>query len=184
MRKLLVLLSCLILGSLLGWTLSTFWNSGANIFWKQINYFPHSVKEIIALKPYGRGFWVKTPENEIYQITYPCLNNEICWIKSGDVPSNFLDGIPAKYSVSRYKCENDNFTYPLFHKIRMCITVIVYDSDITGAVSLALTEDSKLWIWDNPSIYPYTMFFNNLLSVTAGAIIGLLTGVFLFRKSS
>ena len=182
-KQILLILCPLILGPILCYGLSILWYSGANTFWKPIDYFPSPVKDIVAMKPYGRGFWVETTNNEIYQITYPCLKDQICWTKSENVPSDFLEGIPAKNEISNNECKNNNFVYPLFHKIRMCITSTVYEADASSTASLVLTTNNKLWMWNSHAISPYTMLANRALLIIIGAVLGLFTSILLIIKS-
>ncbi len=184
MRKILIFLTCLVAFPIVGSLLCTFWYSGANTFWKQIDYFPHPVKSIVALKPYGTEFWVETTNNEIYHITYPCLKDQTCWIKADNVPSNMLAAYPVDYNISNNKCENNNYVYPLFHKITMCITSATHAPDATWTVSLALTLSKTLWIWDKPWESPYTVSASLVLSIIIGLSIGLLTGIFFITFNS
>jgi len=180
MKRAIIFLGCLVLGPVLGCFLSGTWNTGGSTFWKRIDYFPYSLKTIIAMKPFGREFWVETTENEIYQITYPCSKDQICWMKTDTIPSDssISDGEPVDYNISDNKCENDNFVYPLFHKITMCITSATHAPDATYTVSLALTSDNKLWIWDNPYRDPFSVMTNILLVTIVSTVIGFFTGLF------
>ena len=132
MKKMLIFITCLVLGPMLGCFLSGTWHDGANILWKPVDYFPHPVKNIMLVKPYGKEFWVETTENEIYQITYPCSKDQICWAKADNIPTEIQDGYPSDYKVSNNKCENSHFVYPLLHKITMCVTLMVHVPDATG----------------------------------------------------
>lgn len=181
-KHVLIILCFLILGSILSCGLSVLWYSGANTFWKRIDYFPYPVKKIIALKPFGKEFWVETIENEIYQITYPCLEVGICWKRSENVPSDPTDGQFIDYKVSNDRCKNNNFVYPLPHVIKMCVTSVVF-GEALWTTSLALTNNDKLWIWNKAWIPPDTMLLSIVASTIFGLIIGLLVGLFLIQKS-
>jgi len=176
MKNVLIFISCLVLGPALGCFLSGIWSTGGSTFWKSIDYFPYPVKTILVLKSFGREFWVETTENETYLVTYPCSEKQSCWSRSDEIPTDPSDG-EVDYQVSNGKCENNNFVYPLFHKIKMCITSATHAADATWTVSLALTNDNKLWIWDNPMIDPFTVVTRAIASMIAGGLIGYLTGI-------
>jgi hypothetical protein len=134
------------------------------------------VKNIIALEPFGREFWVETTENEIYQVTYPCSKDITCWVKKDYVLSDLSDG--EIINISENRCENNNFVYPLPYAIKMCATsVVLAESPWTS--SLALTSKNKLWVWNKPWESPYTVLFYMASSTIIGGLIGYLTGIFL-----
>lgn len=127
------------------------------------------------MKPFGKEFWVETSENEIYKIIYPCLSAQACWEKSVDIPSNITEGNYLDLKISDGGCNNGNFVYPLFHKIMTCLTSRTFAADASPwTVSLALTDDNKLWIWDKPWESPYTV----LSVVVSSAVIGIMIGLF------
>ena|SRR5215216_2743766 len=179
-KQVLIILCFLTFGPSLGCGSSILWHSGANTFWRPIDYFPYPVKNLIATRLHGKEIWVKTTENEIYEIKYPCLENQICWIKRNNIPPDLSEEPYIIYKVSNNKCENDNFLYPLFHKIRTCITSIDHAPDATWTVSLALTTINKLWIWDSPWEAPDTEMLNMAISTFVGTAIGFSIGFFLF----
>ena len=125
---------------------------------------------------HGNEFWVKVKDNEIYRIIYPCKNEKVCWSKTDIVPE-VEQGLDVDYKVTENACENDSIAYPLFKKIKQCITSKDYAADATWIVSLALTEDNKLWIWQQPWESPYNVLFEMYLSTICGAIAGVLIGV-------
>ena len=175
-----------MLGPIFGCLSSIFWHEGANTFWKPIDYFPYPVKTIIVMKPIGREFWVESAESEIYQVTYPCSEDQICWIKTDIVPSDIsvLDREPIDYNISNDKCENNNFMYPIFHKITMCITSAVHAPDATHTVSLALTNNNKLWIWDQDYEDPFSILIKMQIATITGGLIGYLTGILIVAYNS
>jgi hypothetical protein len=136
------------------------------------------------MKPFGAEFWVETTENEIYKITYPCSKQQSCWEKSDNIPTDLTDGNYVDYKTSSDQCENDSFVYPLFHKIKMCITSTTFAADAAWKVSLALADNNKLWIWDQPWVSPYTEMSSIFASMVIGAIIGILVGILLSQKVS
>jgi hypothetical protein len=167
-----------VLGPILGCLLSGTWHSGGSTFWKPIDYFPYSVKTILVVKPFGREFWVETTENEKYRVTYPCSEKQSCWTKSDEIPTDPSDGEYVDYKVGSGRCENNNFVYPLFRTIIMCITSATHAPDATYTVSLALTNNNELWIWDQPYEDPFSVIIS-IFSVTAiGAVFGLFAGIF------
>jgi hypothetical protein len=179
MKRALIFLGCLILGPALCCFISGTWHMGGNTFWKPIDYFPYSVKTLIAMRPFGGEFWVETTENETYQVAYPCSDSQSCWTKSQEISADLFNEEYVDYKVSNNRCENNNFVYPLFQKIRTCITSTTHAPDATYTVSLALTEDNTLWIWDNPYIDPFTVMINVILSTIAGGLIGYIIGIVL-----
>ncbi len=176
MKNVLIFIACLVLGPTLGCFLSGTWHSGANTFWKSIDYFPYPVKTIIVLSQFGDEFWVETTENETYQIRYPCTESQICWTKADIVPSKPSEEDGSTYDVSENRCKNDNFVYPLPYKITMCITsVILAESPRTS--SLVLTDKNKLWIWNKPWVDSFTVMISLISSTIAGGLIGYLAGI-------
>ena len=160
-KRLITFLLCIILGPLLGFLLTSLWFAGGNTFWKQVDYFPYPVENILTLQPYGNEFWVTTAENETYHILYPCEGTDACWEQVDTVP----DVAPSdEYIVSDNKCENDYFAYPLSRQIKTCISSTTFaEASTEGSaktdknpwrVSLALTADNELWIWQNPWDFP------------------------------
>ncbi len=176
MKKVGTFLLFLILAPIFGCLATTFWYSGANTFWKPIDYFPFSVNKLIAMEPFGKEFWVETNESEIYKITYPCLNGQTCWEQSTNIPSEPTHDMVVDYKISDNKCENDNFVYPLLHKITVCITSATHAPDATWTVSLALSDNGKLWIWNRPWVDPYTILIGMSLSTILGGMVGFLAG--------
>ncbi len=185
MKKILIFLCCLILVPVLGCLLSVFWYSGANTFWKPIDYFPYPVQKIIAVKPFGKEFWVETSENAIYKITYPCAKNQTCWTKTDSVPTDLSDGLPnpIEYKLNNDKCENDNFIYPLFRKIRMCMTTIVHHESL-WTTSLALTDNGSLWIWNKPWDSPYNELSGVIFVIVLSVLFGIITSIIWNQKFS
>jgi hypothetical protein len=178
-KKILAFLAPVILFPILGCMLSVFWFSGGNVFWKPINYFPLPVENVLVMEPFGKEFWVKANDNQIYHIVYPCENGQECWDKVDTVPA--VDLSDVSYKVTDASCENDSIRYPLFHKIRNCITSIVPNESF-WVVSLVLTEDHQLWIWQNPWDSPYNTLSSMFSSIIAAIILGLFFGVFLVWK--
>jgi hypothetical protein len=182
-KQILVILFSLALGPVLGCLLGGLWYSGANTFWEQIDYFPYPVKTIIATRHHAREIWVETINRDIYQIAYPCLENQTCWIKQDNIPTDLSEGPHIIYNLSNNKCENNNFVYPLFNKIESCITLIEHAADATWTTSLVLSENNKLWIWDSSYESPYTVLTNIVVLVIVGAVIGLFTTILWIIRS-
>ena len=174
-KKILVFLGSVILAPVSGCLLSGFWAQCGNTFWKPIDYFPLPVENVLLMEPFGNEFWVRSNDNEIYHIVYPCESGEVCWDKINALPE--IDLTYIDYKVTEKICENDSIAYPLFRKIRNCITSIV-PNESPWMVSLALTEDNKLWIWQKPWDSPYNVLAYMAFSIFGGAIIGLLIGAF------
>ena len=166
----------------MGFLLSALWAEGANTFWKQIDYFPLPVEQIVSAPPSGDGFWVEASDNTVYHVLYPCEEDQICWRKTDNVPPVEEEEYPGSYKVSYNRCENSSFVYPLFHEIKMCVTSTVLAPDPYYRVSLALTSDGRLWIWEKPMVDPFTILFQMMFSTLAGGIIGFLVGLFLVWK--
>jgi len=146
-KQLLVLFGSIILAPIFGCLLSGFWAQSGNTFWKPIDYFLLPVEDVLLMEPFGREFWVKSNDNKIYHIVYPCDNGQVCWNGIDVVLESDL--LLFDYKVTENACENHSIAYPLFRKIRSCITSIV-PNESPWMVSLALTEDHKLWIWQKP----------------------------------
>lgn len=183
MKKTLIFISCLILGSVFGCLFSIFLNAGGNTFWKPIDYFPHPVEQIIAMKAFGGEFWVETTDNDVYQITYPCPSKQDCWELSDEIPTDLTEGeFWVDFLASNNKCENHNFVYPLFDKINSCYTSVV-NAESFYTTSLALTNKNKLWIWNKPWKTPNTTFTFFIQATIVGAIIGIFVGLFLTERS-
>ena len=178
MKKLLIFISCLVLGPVLGCFLSDTWHEGANTFWKQIDYFPYPVKNLIITRQQGREIWIETTENDTYQITYPCSKNQTCWMQKDNIPPDLPEEPYIIYKVGKNKCENDNIFYPLLSKIEKCITSIDHAADATWTTSVALTTNNKLWIWDQPYEDPFSVIINMFSVVIVSTIIGFFTGIF------
>jgi len=174
-KKILVFVGSIILVPVLGCLLSVFWVEGGNTFWKPIDYFPFPVEKILLMEPFGREFWVKSGDNAIYHIVYPCANGQGCWDQVDGAPQ--IDLTYIDYQVTANACENDSIAYPLVRKIRSCITSIV-PNESPWMVSLALTEDQKLWIWQKPWNSPYNELAGMVGATFFSAIIGLVIGVF------
>jgi FtsH-binding integral membrane protein len=176
MRKFWAFLGCTLLFTVFGCLMSGFWVSGGNTFWRPIDYFPLPVESVLIMEPFGHEFWVKSDDNKSYHIAYPCENGQLCW--------NEIDGLPevdisyVSYKVTENTCENDTIVYPLLHKIKSCITSIV-PNESPWMVSLALTDDHRLWIWQKPWNSPYNDLAFIVSSVFRGALIGLLVGIYL-----
>ena len=178
-KKILAFLASIILFPILGCVLSGFWFSGGNIFWKPINYFPLPVENILAMEPFGKEFWVQSNDTKVYHIVYPCESGQDCWNTVDTVPQVDLSFVD--YKVTEDTCQNNSIKYPLFRKIRSCITSIV-PNESPWMVSLVLTEDHRLWIWQKPWDSPYNVLMYIVFSVIGGAILGLFIGVFLMWK--
>jgi len=176
-KKWILYLSCLALGPILGFYLSGLWAEGANTFWKQINYFPLRVEKIASMESSGDEFWVEASDNALYHILYPCEEDQVCWEKAENIPA--VEQYEGSYKVSYNQCENSSFVYPLFHEIAMCITSTVLAPDAYHRVSLVLTSDGRLWIWEKPMVDPFTIMIQMMFSTVVGAIFGFLIGLFL-----
>lgn len=184
-KRLKIFISCIVLGPLLGYLLTSLWFAGGNTFWKPIDYFPLPVEKVLTLQPYGNEFWVTTADNETYHILYPCEGAEACWEQVDEVP----DVAPSdKYVVSEGKCENDYLAYPLSHPIKTCISSTTFTKASTKSeenpwrVSLALTTDNKLWIWQNPWDFPNKVIAYKVFFTFLGLSIGLMLDTILTRK--
>ena len=188
-KRLKIFIGCITLGPLLAYLLTSFWFAGGNTFWKQVDYFPFSVEKILTLQPYGNEFWVTTAENETYHILYPCEGAEACWEQVDEVP----DVAPSdKYVVSEGKCENDYLAYPLSHPIKTCISSTTFaKASVVGStkseenpwrVSLALTTDNNLWIWQNPWDFANRVIAFKVFFTFIGLSIGLIVDTILTRK--
>ena len=171
----LVLLVSIILATIAGCLLSVFWAEGGNTFWKPIDYFPFPVENVLLMEPFGGEFWVKSNDDKIYHIVYPCEIGQDCWDQTEVVPEIDLSYID--YEITKNTCENDSIAYPLVRKIRSCITSIV-PNESPWMVSLALTEDQKLWIWQKPWESPYNVLVDMLGVTFISAILGFGIGVF------
>lgn len=178
-KRILAFLISIILLPVFGCLLSVFWFSGGNIFWKQINYFPLPVEKVLAMEPFGREFWVQANDNEIYHIVYPCENKQECWEKVETPPQ--VDVSFVDYKVTERTCQNTSIKYPLFHKIRSCITSVV-PNESPWIVSLALTEGHQLWIWQKPWDSPYNVLMYMFVAVICAIFLGLFLGIFLVGK--
>jgi hypothetical protein len=73
-KQLLALFGPIVLGPIFGCWLSGFWAQGGNTFWKLIDYFPFPVENVWIMEPFGDEFWVRSNDNEIYHIVFPCEN--------------------------------------------------------------------------------------------------------------
>jgi hypothetical protein len=173
-KQILALLGSIVLFPIFGCLLSGFWAEGGNTFWKSINYFPLPVENVLLMQPFGDEFWVKSSDNKIYHIVYPCENGQVCWNQIDILPEVDLSYID--YKVTENACENDSIAYPLFRKIKSCITSIV-PNESPWMVSLVLTEDHKLWIWQKPWDSPYNVLADMAGAVFISAIIGLIIGI-------
>lgn len=189
-KRLITFLLCIILGPLLGFLLTSLWFAGGNTVWKQVDYFPYPVENILALQPYGNEFWVTTAENETYHILYPCEGSDACWEQVDEVP----EVAPSdKYVVSNNKCENDYFEYPLSRKIKTCISSTTFPKassensantvDNPWRVSLALTDDSELWIWQKPWNFANRVLAFKVFFTFIGLSIGLIVDTLVVRKT-
>lgn len=188
-KRLITLLSCAIFGPLIGFLLTSFWFAGGGTFWKPIDYFPYPVEKIINLQPYGNEFWVTTTDNTTYHVLYPCQGTEGCWQEDNEVP----DLVPSdKYVASDNKCESDYFIYPLFHKIKSCVTSTIFAKAPQGSstntianpwrVSLALTDDNTLWIWQKTWNFPNRVLAYKVFFTALGLLIGLMVDTLLAKK--
>jgi hypothetical protein len=174
-KQWLVLLGSIVLTPILGCLLSAYWAEGGNTFWKSINYFPLPVESILLMKPFGDEFWVRADDNKIYHMMYPCENDQQCWNQTDVVPEiNLFD---IDYKVTENACENDSIAYPLLRKIRSCVTSIV-PNESPWIVSLAVTEDQRLWIWQKPWESPYNVLAGMVGVLVVSPFIGLFLGLF------
>ena len=178
-RKILVFLAPIVFFPTLGCLLSGFWFSGGNVFWKQVNYFPLPVENVLAMEPFGKEFWVKSNDNQIYHIVYPCKNGQGCWNKVDTVTQVDLSFVD--YKVTEDTCQNDLIKYPLFRTIKSCITSIV-PNESPWIVSLVLTEDHQLWVWQKPWDSPYNVLSYMFIVVIGTIFLGLFIGIFLVWK--
>jgi hypothetical protein len=181
MVKATIISGLIILGVIFGCLLSFALLSGADTFWRPIGYFPFPVSKILAMKPYGAEFWVETIQNDTYKITYPCTQGQMCWQKSNDIPTDMTDGNYVDYKVQSGACENDNFVYPLFRKIDMCVTSITYN-EANWTASLAVDDRHKLWMWNRPWVTPDESMGRILVLMSVGATIGAGVGIYLSEK--
>ena len=187
MKKILTVVGCIILGAIVSIPL---YNLSTRVWWKLIDYFRFPVDKLLALKPFGKEFWVETPENEIYKITYPCLDRQSCWEKSEDIPSltvgEYLDEESheyIEYSIGDGKCDTSHNIAPLLGKNMVgCVTSVVR-AESFYIVSLALTDTGELWIWDKPWVSPYTEMENIVSSLCLGTTMGLLVGIALASRN-
>ena len=188
-KRLITFLLCITLGPLLGFLLTSLWFAGGNTLWKQVDYFPYPVENILTLQPYGNEFWVTTAENETYHILYPCEGMGACWEQVDEVP----DMAPSdEYIVSDNKCENDYLAYPLSRQIKTCISSTTFPNassessantvDNPWRVSLALTTDSELWIWQKPWNFANRVLAFKIFFTFIGLSIGLIVDTLLVRK--
>ena len=189
-KRLVTFLICIIIGPLLSFFLTSFWFAGGGTFWKQIDYFPYPVEKILTLQPYGNEFWVTTTDNDIYHVLYPCEGTDTCWQKDDAVP----DVVPSdNYVVSDNKCVTDYFIYPLLrHKITACVTSTEFAETPRGAsvnsvtnpwrVSLALTDDNTLWIWQKPWNFPNRVLGYKVFFTFIGLSLGWIVDTVLERK--
>jgi hypothetical protein len=188
-KRIMTFLSCIILGPLAGFLLTSFWFAGGNTFWKQIDYFPHPVEKILTLQPYGNEFWVTSVDNATYHILYPCEGTETCWEQVDAIP----DIAPSDdYIVSDNKCENDYFEYPLSREIKTCISSTTFAKassessvntvDNPWRVSLALTDENELWIWQKPWNFANRVLAFKVFFTFIGLSIGLVIDTLLVRK--
>ena len=176
-KKVLAFLVCIIFAPVSGCLLSNFWVTGGNIFWKPINYFPFPVEDILLLEPFGNEFWVKATDNKMYHIVYPCESGQGCWGQVNVLPEKDLSYTDIDYRITENSCENDSIAYPLFRNIKSCITSIV-PNESPWKVSLALTEDQNLWIWQKPWDSPYNVLAKIVGAIFLSAIFGLVVGIF------
>ena len=188
-KRLVTFLCCITIGPLLGFLLTSFWFAGGGTFWKQIDYFPYPVETILTLQPYGNEFWVTTTDNDIYHVLYPCLGTEACWQKDDIIP----DVVPSdKYIVSDGKCTTDYFIYPLFRGIKTCVTSTEFAetpqtasvNSVTNPwrVSLALTDDNTLWIWQKPWNFPDRVLAYKVFFTFLGLLMGWIVDSLLTRR--
>ena len=173
-KQILAFFGSIIVVPILGCLLSGFWAEGGNTFWKPIDHFPLPVEDVLLMEPFGREFWVKSNDSKIYHLVYPCGDGQECWDQIDVVPEIDLSYID--YKVTENACENDSIAYPLLRKIKSCITSIV-PNESPWVVSLALTEDHKLWIWQKPWESPYNVLADMIGAVFASVILGLIVGV-------
>lgn len=188
-KRLITFAGCITLGPLLGFLLTSFWFMGGGTFWKQVDYFPFPVEKILTLQPYGNEFWVTTADNDTYHILYPCEGTETCWEKVDTVP----DVAPSdEYIASDNKCANRYFVYPLSRKIKTCITSAIFAKapqqgsantvENPWVVSLALTDNNELWIWQKPWDFPNTILAYKVFITFIGLSIGLIVDTVIARK--
>ena len=129
----------------------------------------------------GDEFWVQADDHAVYQILYPCEGNQVCWQKNDTIP-DVEEEYPGSYKISYNQCENTSFVYPLFREIKMCVTSTLLAADAYYGVSLALTSDGRLWIWEKPMVDPFSVVIGMMFSTAVGAIVGFLVGLFLVWK--
>ena len=189
-KRLTIFLICIAVGPLLGFLLTSFWFAGGGTFWEQVAYFPYPVAKILALQPYGNEFWVETTDGDVYHILYPCEGAETCWQIDETVP----DVVPSdSYVIGENKCVSDYFIYPLFgHKITACVTSTEFTeapkgSSINSAsnpwrVSLALTNDNQLWIWQKPWNFPNRVLAYKVFFTFLGLLLGSMVDTLLTRN--
>lgn len=189
-KRLKIFLACITLGPLFGYLLTSFWFAGGGTFWQPIDYFPHPVETILNLQPYGNEFWVTTTDGATYHILYPCQEAAGCWQEDEAVS----DLVPSDaYVVSEGRCESDYFLYPLFQQeIKSCVTSTIFAETPQGSsistiaspwrVSLALTEDKKLWIWQKPWSFPDRVLAFKVFFTALGLLAGTMVDTLLTRR--
>ena len=180
-KRLFILLSYIIFGSLAGFLLSNFWFMGGNTFWQPVDYFPQPVEQVLGMQPYGNEFWVMAADKNTYHILYPCLGTDPCWEQVDEVPAV----APSDTTTAgEGQCLNDYFVYPLFRKIKTCLTSTVFAENTPGStsksagtpwvVSLALTDANQLWVWQKPWDFSSRILAFNIFLTFLGLLIGLI----------
>jgi hypothetical protein len=182
MKKILIIVVSVVLGAILT---SFVDDITEGIKWKRLEYFSIPVDKLLAMKPFGREIWVGTDKGEIYKLVYPCQDVEPCWEKTEDYPillnGDYVDEEVheyIEYDVSSGHCPSTVDVGSLPGEIKTCITSIAL-AESFYTVSLVLTENHELWIWDDPWVSPYTVIENTLALMCVGSIIGLFIGIFL-----
>ena len=126
---------------------------------------------------------MQADDNAIYHILYPCEESPVCWEKNDIIPV-VEEEHPDSYEISynQNQCENGSFVWPLLREIKMCVTLTVLAPDAYHTVSVALTSDDRLWIWEKPMVDPITVVMQMIFSTVTGTIVGFLVGLFLIWK--
>jgi hypothetical protein len=172
-----LLVGIMILSPIFGCLLSGLWAEGGNTFWKRIDYFPLPAEKLDSMQPSVNEFWVEANGGTTYHIRYPCERNQQCWDETNNIA--IIEEYTGFYEVSYNQCENDSFVYPLFHKIKMCITSTVLAPDAYYRASLALTSDGDLWIWEKPMIDPFSVMIQMIVCTVIGGVVGVIAAIFL-----
>lgn len=187
MKKLLIIIVFTVLGAVALNLLVSFFSQ---VRWQRLDYFPHPVEKLLAVKPFGWEISIETEVGDIYKIVYPCLENQDCWELSSGFPvlevewyfDNEINQF-VSYYVRYGECERYNNLVGVFRgEIHTCITSVAM-AESFYVVALVLTEENELWIWEKPWVSPYDQMRDFASMLCIGALLGLLAGMFIaFNK--